>query len=64
MTHEFCGSGITKEFCRGAGIGGATAWLGAKMVYEPGVVRLMDAKAVVAFEKWSPTTLCAQRRRT
>ena len=65
MTHEFCGSGITEEVCRETtGIGGDAAWLGAKMVDTPGVVHLMDAKAVVAFEKWSPTSMCVWPWRT
>ena len=65
VTHKFCGSGINEEFCRGAtGIKGDAVWPGAIMVDEPGVVDLMDAKAVVAFEQWSPTSLCVRRRRT
>ena len=34
------------------------------MVDGPGVVRLMDATAMVAFEKWFPTGLCVRQRRT
>ena len=65
VTHEFCGSGINEEFCRGAtGFGGVAPWIGAKMGDEPSVVRLMDAKAVVTFEKCSPTSPCVPRRRT
>ena len=65
MTHEFCGSCITEELYRGAiGFGGVAAWPGAKMGDKPSVVRLMDAKVVVAFEKWSPTSMCVRQRRT
>ena len=65
VTHEFCGYGITEEFCREANaVGGLAAWAGAKMVDGPGVAHLVDAKAVVAFEKWSPTSLRVWRRRT
>ena len=59
VTHEFCGSCITEEFFRGeTGFGGAAAWPGANMGDEPSVVRLMDAKAVLEFEKWCHTSLC------
>ena len=51
VTYEFCGSGITEEFCTGAtSFGGDAAWRGAKMG--------------VAFEKWPPTSLCVRQRRT
>ena len=65
VTHEFCDSGIIMEFCRGAtSFGGVAPWLGAAMGHEPNVARLVDGKAVVAFEKWSPNSLCVLRRRT
>ena len=65
VTHEFCGSGITKEFCREAtGVGADAAWPRAKIVDGPGVTHLMDAKAVVAFEMWSPASLCVRPQRT
>ena len=34
------------------------------MVDGPGVAHLVDAKAVVAFEKWSPASLCVRQLRT
>ena len=65
VTHKFCGFGITEEFCRGAArLGDAAAWRGGKMGDEPSVVRPKDAKAVVAFENSSPTSLNLRQRRT
>ena len=44
VTPEYCGSGITKGFCRGAtGVRGDVVWPGAKMVDRPHVAHLMDA---------------------
>ena len=34
------------------------------MVDGPGVIHPVDATAVVAFEKWSPTGLCVRQRQT
>ena len=34
------------------------------MVDGPGDADLVDAKAVVAFEKWFSTSLCVRQRRT
>ena len=65
VTCDFCGYGITEDLCReAAGVGGDAARPGEKMVDRPDVVYLVDAKAVVAFEKWFPTSLCVRQRRT
>ena len=51
--------------CRkAAGVRGDAAWPDARVVDGPGVVHLVDATAMVAFEKWSPTSLCVRRWRT
>ena len=64
VTPEFCGSGITKGFCRGiTGFVGDAVWPRATVGGVPSV-RLVDAVVEMAYETWPPTSLCVHQRRT
>ena len=64
-THKFSDFGITEEICREATrVGGDAARPRAKMVDGPDVAHVLDAKVVVAFQKWSPTGLRVRPRRS
>ena len=65
VTHEFCGSSIIEEFCRGVtSFGGYAVWRGTTMGDMPSVVYLMDAKAGMPYELRLSTSLCVRQRPT